>query len=171
MTTYTPSHIANYILWKAKEDGVKDITPMKLLKLVYFSYAWYLATYDKPLFSEKVEAWQYGPVIPSLYHEFKRFGSCPVTSYSAAYSEDQKTIYPLINRNDDNTCNVIDAVWNCYKDRGANQLSTITHEHDSPWAKVYTPFHNAPLNDDDIKPRALMKMREILKTNKESAVE
>ena len=45
--TYLPAHIANYFLSKAKKDGVKDMTPMKLIKLVYFSYAWYLAIFEK----------------------------------------------------------------------------------------------------------------------------
>nr|WP_256351506.1 type II toxin-antitoxin system antitoxin SocA domain-containing protein [Pseudomonas gingeri] len=48
---------------------------MKQQKLVYYSHGWHAGYTDQPLINEAVETWQYGPVIPSLYHEFKRFGS------------------------------------------------------------------------------------------------
>ncbi len=55
---YLPSHIANYLIWRARREGLEEtMTPMKLIKLVYFCYAWYLTVYDKKLFSEAIEAW------------------------------------------------------------------------------------------------------------------
>src|SRR5690606_24176720 len=74
---YTPAHIANYFLWKAKKENI-ELTAMKLIKLVYVAYGWYLAFKDEKLFDERIEAWRYGPVIPSLYHEFKRFRNDPI---------------------------------------------------------------------------------------------
>ena len=44
----------------------KEITTMQLLKLVYIAHGWMLGLYDKPLISDEVEAWQYGPVIPKF---------------------------------------------------------------------------------------------------------
>ena len=41
----------------------KEITTMQLLKLVYIAHGWMLGLYDKPLISDEVEAWQYGPFI------------------------------------------------------------------------------------------------------------
>ena len=54
---YLPSHIANNILYKAIKENVNDITPIKLIKLVYFVYAWSLALFDRKLFEEEIEAW------------------------------------------------------------------------------------------------------------------
>ena len=47
-------------------NGDKKITNLKLQKLVYYSQAWFLGIYQKPLFSDKIEAWVHGPVVPAL---------------------------------------------------------------------------------------------------------
>src|SRR5260370_3705804 len=69
---------ANEFLELAKKDG-QQLTQMQFQNLVYFAYGWYLAITGQRLIDERVEAWQWGPVIPSIYKEFKRFGSSPVT--------------------------------------------------------------------------------------------
>jgi uncharacterized phage-associated protein len=33
-----------------------------------------LAKFNEPLFEDDIEAWMYGPVIPSVYHHFKDYG-------------------------------------------------------------------------------------------------
>lgn len=71
--------VANYFLDKAREDGV-DLSPMKLQKLIYFAHGWHLAIYGEPLIDESVEAWAWGPVISSIYHDFKKYGRDPITS-------------------------------------------------------------------------------------------
>ena len=43
------------------------MTTWKLQKLCYYSQAWSLVWDDEPLFTEKIEAWANGPVIPDLY--------------------------------------------------------------------------------------------------------
>jgi uncharacterized phage-associated protein len=73
--THNPIAIANYFI-----ELAKFITPMKLQKLVYFAHGWCLALADKPLINEKIEAWQYGPVVSSLYREFKKYGNEGITS-------------------------------------------------------------------------------------------
>src|SRR3569833_3739547 len=74
---YDAKAVANYILDIADERGVA-VSPMKLLKLVYFSHGWHLAVTGKPLLNEQVEAWKFGPVVSELYHEFKAFGNSPI---------------------------------------------------------------------------------------------
>ena len=67
MSKYFPAHIANYFIENGKYDN------FTLNKLVYITKGFALATLDDGLFEEEVEAWKYGPVISSLYHEFKQF--------------------------------------------------------------------------------------------------
>ncbi len=66
--------VANELIDLADSDG-KDLTLLKLVKLVFLSYAFGLVlAKDEPLIDprfDKVEAWRYGPVIPSVYHSFK----------------------------------------------------------------------------------------------------
>ena len=46
--------------------------PLKLQKLLYFAQGFSYAFYDKELFNDDFEAWVHGPVIPSIYHEYKK---------------------------------------------------------------------------------------------------
>lgn len=69
-----PINVARYIL-KLAQDGDNALTPMQVLKLVYISHGWQLGLHGRPLVNEPIEAWQYGPVVPSVYHRYKRFGS------------------------------------------------------------------------------------------------
>lgn len=45
---------------------------MKLQKLVYYSQAWSLVWDGRPIFPEKIEAWDRGPVVRELYHQHAR---------------------------------------------------------------------------------------------------
>ena len=71
----TARNVALQFLCKAEPDIGDTISNLKLQKLVYFAQGYYLAMYDKPLFEDPIHAWQHGPVVESLYHEFKKFGS------------------------------------------------------------------------------------------------
>jgi hypothetical protein len=48
---------------------------MKLQKLIYLAHGYYFAVTGCPLVGEQFEAWQFGPVSPTIYHEFNRFSS------------------------------------------------------------------------------------------------
>ena len=67
--------VANYFLALVDEDAGDTISNMKLQKLVYYAQGFYLALYGKPLFPERIEAWDQGPVIPELYRRFEKFGA------------------------------------------------------------------------------------------------
>ena len=71
---YDPKAIANYFLDLARAQE-KALTPLKIQKLVYFANGWHLAIKGVPLINEQVEAWRFGPVIPSLYTHFERMGN------------------------------------------------------------------------------------------------
>ncbi len=70
--------VANYFLSLVNEDQGEGITNMKMQKLVYYAQGFSLAMLNKPLFEEPIEAWQYGPVVPTLYHAFKKYGNVPL---------------------------------------------------------------------------------------------
>jgi uncharacterized phage-associated protein len=60
---------AKYIIKSLPVDN------LKLQKLLYYSQAVHLVLNDKaPLFPEDIEAWDYGPVVPPVYREYKRYG-------------------------------------------------------------------------------------------------
>lgn len=57
---------AKYIL-----ERTGRISAWKLQKLCYYSQAWALAWTEKPLFNDDFEAWENGPVCPTLFHAYK----------------------------------------------------------------------------------------------------
>lgn len=70
--------VSKYIICIAQRNG-DIITNLKLQKLLYYAQAWYLVNNNNSkLFEDDIEAWQYGPVVPKVYNEFKSFGRKPI---------------------------------------------------------------------------------------------
>ena len=135
--TNTPSAVANFFLEKAEEEK-RPITQMKLLKLVYIAYGWVLALTDRKLFEEKVMAWPHGPVIPSLYHEFKKFGHNPIEGRALDVDLDTgKETIPHINPEEKQILLILEKVWDIYKVFSSGALRNKTHEDDSPWREHF----------------------------------
>lgn len=119
--------VANYFIRRSIDSGT-ILTPMKLIKLVYIAHGWHLGITNKPLLPEGIEAWQYGPVVPSIYNEFKKYGKEPVTEMF--YDYNSKT-YPFPT--DGEIVTFLDKIWNVYGKYDGLQLSALTHQKDTPW--------------------------------------
>jgi uncharacterized phage-associated protein len=148
---YDPKAIANYFLDLGSAQD-KPLSPMKLQKLVYFANGWYLALKGTPLINEQVEAWKFGPVIPSLYGEFKCYGDQPVTEKAEHHVTERlggfRVRYhrsvPSIDDIPDQaqfTKAFLDRIWETYGSYTAIQLSNETHREGSPWDKVYKRYN------------------------------
>lgn len=123
---YSPKSIANYFLELASASG-QGVSPMKLQKLVYYAHGWYAGHTGQPLIDEAIEAWPYGPVIPSLYHEFKQFGSAEI---NARAFEGAEQVSPPA---DPALRQFLDNVWKQYGQFTGARLSEMTHALGSPW--------------------------------------
>lgn len=120
-----PRIVAERFLSLRKEHQV-DTTPMHVLKLVYLAHGWSMGWGEGPLIYEPVEAWTYGPVVPSLYRTFKAFGRDPIE-------------VPLIDKSEEFTqdqLDTINVVEEFYRDYTAIALSSLTHRPGSPWDVV-----------------------------------
>lgn len=130
----SPTIVCNNMLQRAFAESNYPVSPMKLQKLMYFVACEYGKNTHMPLFSEPFEVWKYGPVLRSVYDEFKSYGKQPITSYS----KDAKGISYII---DENTAPclkaALDRIWNGFKGRDAISLSNITHEDGSGWSAAY----------------------------------
>ncbi|MTH95348.1 Panacea domain-containing protein [Roseibium sp. RKSG952] len=132
---YEPSFVANAFLNRAREESIKDVDQLKIQKLVYCLHGWYLATQNAPLVGEYYEAWPYGPVLSSLYHEFKYNGRKPIKSY--AIDVDPKTGEDkalMVGVTDKKFYSLFDVVWNRYKRLNGLQLSSLAHAEGAPWS-------------------------------------
>lgn len=134
MEPYRAGAIANYLIRAQSERLASRLGHLKLQKLVYISYGFGLAMLGRRLFHDRIEAWQYGPVIPSLYHEFKRFGPRSITSQSVYYDFARgEYVHPQIDRQDTEALGLMNTVWRRYGRMTSAQLVGLTHQPETPW--------------------------------------
>lgn len=87
MNNYTAMDIANFIIWYTNNIlSRRNLTPLKLQKILYYTQATFLANHGRPLFDEVIQKWQYGPVVPSVYFEFKDYGISHIDSPKRTFS-------------------------------------------------------------------------------------
>lgn len=73
---YNVLDIANKLLLKAANGSAEELmSNMKLQKMLYYQQGFHLAYFNEPLFEEDIEAWMYGPVVPTVYEIYKTNGS------------------------------------------------------------------------------------------------
>ena len=156
---YSAQAVANCFLDLADKEK-KEITPLKIQKLVYIAHGWFLAiTKGDPLIDDEyVEAWQYGPVFPSLYHDFVEFGKRPITARAFDWDfdrtrEEWRNWVAYIPQEDSYIWRFIEHIWSLYKNFSPGQLSALTHEEGSPWSKTLDRgrMKNAHISNDVIK--------------------
>ena len=130
---YAPTLIANNILNRAFAEKCR-ISPMKLQKILYFVAAEYQKETKRSLFSEWFETWQYGPVLRSVYNEFRPFGR----DYITRFAKDAENNSRMINESADPALQrALESVWATTKERSAIELSRITHFENSAWDKSF----------------------------------
>lgn len=145
--------VANYFVERGLAEGV-PIDPLKLQKLIYFGHGWHLAVTGEPLIDECVEAWPYGPVVPTVYHEFKGFGNSPITAPATVPEEGFWTV-PRVTNPD--ALAVLEKVWKEYGRFSGVYLSNISHEVNSPWdvawrqAKAGGKVRGVDISDSEIR--------------------
>lgn len=83
---YSVVDISRYIIHYCKQQGYY-ISNLKLQKILYFVQAEFLVELHAPCFSEEIEAWDFGPVVPEVYHEYKHFGSSNIIDNSFGYMD------------------------------------------------------------------------------------
>jgi len=144
--------VANYLIGKAHAEGDR-ITVMKLLKLVYIAHGWSLGITGKPLIAEEVQAWQYGPVISSVYQDFRHYRGNPIERQKAVLNDRGEYIIPTVT--DETAKRLLDRVWDVYKRYDGLQLSTITHQPDTPWDVVWRNRGGRWVRDAVIEPELI----------------
>lgn len=130
---YSVFAVANAFIELSNKEQRSDLTNMKLQKLVYIAQGFALAVRQEGLFNENVHAFQWGPVIPTLYNAIKDYGKHPITEKIPLRLGDKS-----IDLEDGSfESSVIKTVWRKYGKFTAAQLSTITHQPGTPWDSVW----------------------------------
>ena len=115
----TALSVAHFLL-KVADSRESSITNLKLQKLLYYCQGVYLAINQTVLFEDNIEAWVHGPVVPSIYQEFKSFGKNPIQVDEFDCDLDEETEEILIE------------VFDVYGQFSAWKLRDMTHL-EPPW--------------------------------------
>ena len=128
-------HVAEYLIFNSRVN----LTPIQVNKFAYISHGINLGLHGKSLICEEIEAWRYGPVIPSIYHILKRFQRNTISTKKYlgdhividTYTESNKTFFtePEIK--------IMDGCMRKYEETPIGVLIGITHKKGGPWHKYY----------------------------------
>lgn len=136
---YSALLIAKYIISRCNELG-RSISNLKLQKILYFVQAEFLVDTGSPCFFETIYAWDFGPVVPEVYREYKVYGSANIPALVAA------VLRRIPNEDIDRINGIVDEASKF----SASQLVDITH-HQTPWIEAYKPGCNNPISIDSIR--------------------
>lgn len=116
------------------------MTNLRLQKMLYFAQGWMMMRHGKPLFSDSIEAWQLGPVVPTCYNWYKGSGKNQLSAEMpprAAFTNDE---YELL----------LDT-WTELSKYSTSQLVSMTHEVGSPWDIVWNHSKERTITNEQIR--------------------
>ncbi|GBR56461.1 hypothetical protein GCM10007872_20200 [Gluconobacter sphaericus NBRC 12467] len=123
------SHSQSFALARAMcEARDWGISNLALQKSIYIADMVHMGRHGTPITSEKFEAWDYGPVLPSVYGRARIFGNSPV-----------EDIFPDVGRLEGEALSVVREVAAFVSKFTPGQLVNMTHSPEGAWAKYYKP--------------------------------
>jgi len=141
-------------------EQAKPVTPMKLQKLVYLAHGIHLARFDAPLINEDIEAWNYGPVIRSVYDLFKSWGNRPITEIpEIEFRVGGKVLRSHLELLTNDEKDSINLAWEIGGDLSGPELSNWSHSTGSPWETTYKSGGNKKIKRDTIKDYFITTMK------------
>lgn len=142
----TALDIAKYFL------SIKPLTQLQLHKLVYLAYKHYLVEFKEKLFSEKIVAYKYGPVIKEMYSVFKEYKDREIDIFDKGkvIDIDHTTFRIELAKDGDKILSILRFVYDKYGRMTGSELVELTHSKGSPWDTVYKPYRNCLITDEVI---------------------
>lgn len=124
-----------------------SLTNLTLHKLLYLAHGLLLARHDCALVDQPFQAWKYGPVLESLYHDLKPFGTSPIFPNSWFVST-----WAMLPPEATNEAQAIESILEQFGDRSAIALIQISHDSNGPWSAVYAgKTRSIAIDDEQIK--------------------
>jgi len=143
--------LANYFVYLAGNEGI-ELRQFGLMKRVYIAHGFCLAIYDMSALDSRfdvVEAWDNGPVIPSVYHSFKYNRDNPIIHKAVIvdYKNEEDIRYIVPEIEDGRIKKVAEAVWKRYYGVPDFQMIKLTHASGTPWEMCYERGYNRIIPD------------------------
>lgn len=140
---YSALEVAKYVINHEHNNG-REISNLRLQKLLYFVQAKVLVETGDPCFDDVMEAWDYGPVVPVVYHKYKIYGSWDIQ------------ISDVLVDIEDRIRTFIDAMLDYCRNYPTYQLVEITHKQD-PWIQAHQRGTKSEIRPSAIKQYFLSK--------------
>ncbi len=121
---YTAVDLSKYIVNKCVADG-HPISNLQLQKILYYIQVEFLKQ-GKTAFTDQIEAWQFGPVVPNAYYYFCGFGAMRITEQYDGAAQ------PLAED--------IDSIDNIVQEKSTMnpwQVVADTHRPGGAWKSIY----------------------------------
>jgi uncharacterized phage-associated protein len=138
--------LANLFLDWSDEAEI-PLSPMKLQKLLFFTHSDFLVRTGEPLIKQEFEAWDYGPVIPSIYRAFKKFKDRPITVRAKSFDPIAMAAKVPSCELDQLVVSLVRQMFDFYSQLTALHLSDLSHEFEGAWRQARSLFSNG-LNMD-----------------------
>lgn len=124
---HTASDVAKWFIsynhTKAALEEADDISNLKLQKLLYYAQGAMLALTGRPIFVDNIVAWEHGPVVPVVYHEYKHHGRNGIP-----FDDSQRTSECYTEEEE----NILKDVYEEFGQYSAWKLRNMTHS-ETPW--------------------------------------
>lgn len=133
---YKAEEIAAYVI-----KTTEWMSNFKLQSVLYFVQAEFLVVKGRPCFDDPIEAWGFGPVIPTVYRQY--------AIYSGMMILRAKAPMPHLTKEDRE---LIDGIVKECEKYGTTELISITTKQ-APWQNAYRNFErrNTLLSTDIYK--------------------
>ncbi len=131
--------IAYYLIALAREKGF-SITNLKLQKMLYFIQREEIRN-GRVAFEDRIEAWQYRPVIPNVYYRFAGYG--PISIVLDINSRD------IIMQED--TKISVDKIFEEYIGQNVWNMVDETHIKGNAWVIAFDRGYKSEIRVDDIR--------------------
>ena len=105
------------------------LSNLQLQKMLYLADMNFVGQGRGRLLDEDFEAWDYGPVLPSLYHTCKAFGPKPIPN----------VFWGAVDIRGTPEAQILDTAWNNLRGQNPGRLVENTHWAGGAWAQRYVP--------------------------------
>ncbi len=122
---YKALDIAKYVVNKCTVEE-HPVSNLQLQKILYYIQKDFLYRFNEPAFSEAIEAWQFGPVVPNVYYHFCGSGAMPID-----------ITYEDVHIENDEHRKCIDSIVENKRTMDPWKLVNDTHKKNGAWDKIY----------------------------------
>lgn len=151
---YDVLDVSRYIIsYSNKMDY--GISNLKLQKVLYFVQAYFLIQTGHPCFNEKIEAWDFGPVVPVAYKEFKKFAGMdiPTINYYIVFNKNGSLDVKCAEFENDFISGedrvLINKVVDKFSEYSSTDMVKLT-QHQTPWIDAINSYQSNEITNKSI---------------------